>query len=129
MRLSTTAYGDIPALEEGLPEPIAPTLSQEPDGQAARLVARRGAFSRQLVFDAQKLFEERLGRPVSENEARNLLGNLADYLGMLVVWSTKPETEIPAELADKPRRKYQKRPKVNGPRRPRGRPRKTPTLD
>lgn len=51
-----------------------------------RRTVRRAAFSPMLVQEATTCFEGRLGRAVSHDEARNLLGHLADYIWMLVRW-------------------------------------------
>nr|WP_144033783.1 hypothetical protein [Sphingomonas laterariae] len=40
---------------------------------------RRDKFSKELIADAKVIFARRLGRDVSEDEARALLGDLADY--------------------------------------------------
>src|SRR3546814_6530010 len=81
-----------------------------------RWAIRRSALSRQLVLDAQNVFTRRLQRPVTENEARNLLGNLADYVWMLVQWEV---SGADPHLARKEK---------NQPSRPRGRPRKPDTV-
>jgi hypothetical protein len=73
------------------------------DGDPARAresIARRGKFSDALVADAVQLFEERLGRPVSSGEARNMLGDLVDFFVIGARWSrsviVRPE-ESPAD--------------------------------
>src|SRR3546814_12874706 len=81
-----------------------------------RWAIRRSALSRQLVLDAQNVFTRRLQRPVTENEARNLLGNLADYVWMLVQWEV---SGADPHLARKEK---------NQQSRPRGRPRKPDTV-
>lgn len=43
---------------------------------------RRDKFSSQLLADASAVFSRRLGRVVSEDEARALLGDLADYFAL-----------------------------------------------
>ena len=43
---------------------------------------QRDKFSSQLLADASAVFSRRLGRVVSDEEARALLGNLADYFAL-----------------------------------------------
>lgn len=113
LRLPTTAYGAVPPTTPS-ERPSLPTASAHDESRSDdRWTVRRSAFSRELILDAQALFEERLKRPVSENEARNLLGNLADYMWMLVQWEVTP----PDVNSNMP-------PKAS-PRKKRGRPRKT----
>lgn len=44
-----------------------------------RRVSRRAMFSAALVADARAYFEQHLDRPVSDDEARNFLGDFADF--------------------------------------------------
>jgi hypothetical protein len=44
-----------------------------------RRVSRRGMFSAALVADARAYFEQHLDRPVSDDEARNFLGDFVDF--------------------------------------------------
>ena len=80
---------------------------------------RRDKFSVGLTRDAQALFSERLGRPVSEGEARNLLGNLTDFMWMLIFWKTHETDEAPPAPPSEP---VKKAPKSKGPRRPNSNP-------
>jgi len=81
-----------------------------------------------LVLDVKDYFEEQLKRPVSIDEARNLLGNLADYMWMLVKWEIEGPDAIPETIPPVKRGRPTKHPKKTGPRRPRGRPRKNPLI-
>lgn len=81
-----TSYGEVSSVSDDACESPVTRRSDGAEGREDRWAIRRGALSRQLVLDARDLFERRLQRPVSENEARNLLGNLADYVWMLVQW-------------------------------------------
>jgi hypothetical protein len=127
--LDTTAYGDVQSSAPGndtIPE--EPSLDRETDGDD-RWVIRRSAIPRQLVLEARSLFEERLERSVSENEARNLLGNLGDYMWVLVKWevgTSDPGLEKPV-IRQRGRPCKPRKPQV-APR-PRGRPRKNPKPD
>lgn len=47
-------------------------------------ICRRNKFSADLVAEASAIFSRRLGRPVSEGEARTLLGDLTDYYQLAV---------------------------------------------
>ncbi len=47
-------------------------------------IARRDKFSRQLIEDASAIFARRMGRPVSQDEARILLGDLTDYYELAI---------------------------------------------
>lgn len=47
-------------------------------------IARRNKFSAQLVAEASEIFSRRLGRAVSDGEARALLGDLTDYYRLAV---------------------------------------------
>src|SRR3546814_12725632 len=85
-RLETTSYGEVSPVVEDAGDLISPSPTDSPLGREDRWAIRRSALSRQLVLDAQNVFTRRLQRPVTENEARNLLGNLADYVWMLVQW-------------------------------------------
>lgn len=96
-RLETTAYGDVVVgeqLDEGDRPPVAESAERE-----ERWTIRRSSLSKELVLDAQALFAHRLGREVSENEARNLLGNLSDYIWMLVRWKVQPTDSDPTNQA------------------------------
>lgn len=88
VRLEGTRYGDATPT----PDAALPSEQQRPLDSAsltgARRVIRRDRLSRQLVLDARALFEKRLQRPVTEDEARNLLGNLTDLMWMLIRWET-----------------------------------------
>lgn len=106
IRLETTNYGGPDGPES--PDPL-PIESAEPQrgGRNDRLTVRRNMLSRPLVLDAKALFERRLGRTVSENEARNLLGNLADFGWMLVQWEISPPpppTLMPSAKRGRPRK-------------------------
>ena len=48
-------------------------------GFGPQRVSRRSLFSAGLVAEARTYFEVRLNRPVSDDEARNFLGDLTDY--------------------------------------------------
>jgi hypothetical protein len=110
VRLGTTSYGDVtpPDKSDSVRIPEQPVC--EPARRDDRWTTRRGALSRELVLDAQALFERRMARPISENEARNLLGNLTDYVWMLVNWevSLSPEN-APSQ---RPKRRARKRRKA-----------------
>lgn len=81
-----------------------------------RPICRRNAFSGEVVREAQELFEKRLGRPISEIEVRNLLGNLTDWMSMLVMWELQAgQGPLQEDLAP--------------PARKRGRPRKQAAID
>lgn len=59
-----------------------PPRSAKPNallGFGPQRVSRRSLFSPGLVADARAYFEARLDRPVSDDEARKFLGDLADY--------------------------------------------------
>ena len=128
-RLDTTAYGDVQPLPETEISPPAQPKAADERGRDDRWVIRRTALSRQLVLDAQALFEERLKRPISENEARNLLGNLGDYMWMLVKWEVSPSAPGREISERRPRGRARKNPKPDTPPRPRGRPPKNPERD
>lgn len=85
-RLETTRYGDVKPVPEDTGDCAPSHHMDQPSGREDRWAIRRSALSRQLVLDAQALFQRRMQRPVSENEARNMLGNLADYVWLLVQW-------------------------------------------
>lgn len=79
---------------------------------------RRDKFSLDLVRDAQAVFAERLGRPVSEGEARNLLANLTDYMWILIHWKTRQAEEAavkpePVPVVGKKKRRKSLPPKRN----------------
>lgn len=48
-------------------------------GFGPQRVSRRSLFSPGLVAEARAYFEARLDRPVSDDEARKFLGDLADF--------------------------------------------------
>lgn len=73
----------------------------EPPRDASR-IARRNKFSAALVDDARVLFERRLKRPVSTAEARNLLGDLTDYMWVLIGWETRREHRAEAHDVQSP---------------------------
>ncbi len=50
-------------------------------------------FSKKLVEDTQLLWEERLGRQVSESEAQNLLSDLTGFFSLLWEWNQEYESE------------------------------------
>lgn len=112
-RLEGTSYGEVSPVTDDVGKFPVTLSSDGAEVREDRWAIRRGALSRQLVLDARDLFARRLQRPVSENEARNLLGNLADYVWMLVQW----EVSGPDPVAS-PKEK-------NLTQRPRGRPRKS----
>lgn len=87
-RLGTTAYGEVPQQVES--EPAGPSIVEAPSQTEDRWTIRRAALSRDLVLDAQAVFTRRLGRTISENEARNMLGSFGDYVWMLVRWKVQP---------------------------------------
>lgn len=62
-------FGDSGISESSLPEPR---------------ICRRNKFSAKLIAEASAIFSRRLGRPVSEGEARTLLGDLTDYYQLAV---------------------------------------------
>jgi hypothetical protein len=47
-------------------------------------IARRSKFSPELVNDAKRFFERRLGRAMNEDEVRNFLGDISDYFMIFV---------------------------------------------
>jgi hypothetical protein len=112
-RLASTTYGEVKPVpgdpEETLREPVV----NETSGREDRWAIRRGSLSRQLILDAQALFEQRMKRKVTENEARNMLGNLADYVWMLVQWEVSSTDPAARQQENIP------------PGKPRGRPRKS----
>ncbi|GLJ00217.1 hypothetical protein Sbs19_40340 [Sphingobium sp. BS19] len=112
-RLDSTTYGEVKPVSDEVGETVRVPFVDEPSGREDRWTIRRGALSRQLVLDAQALFEQRMQRQVSENEARNMLGNLADYVWMLVQWEVSA-VDPTAAIHEK-----------NPPGKPRGRPRKS----
>lgn len=112
LRLETTTYGEVKPTAEDVEARPSPPPSTDAPSREDRWTIRRSALSRQLVLDAQAVFTHRLQRPVSENEARNMLGNLADYVWMLVQWEVAA-ADPPAHVKEK-----------NQPARPRGRPKK-----
>jgi hypothetical protein len=123
-RLETTAYGSVPTISETEPLPV-PVQSDADRQLVGSWVTRRSAFSPALVRDASVLFEQRLGRKISEGEARNMLGSLTDYLWMLIKWETDPPAATPAETVDLSRpKRLSKRTKPKAPPRPRGRPKR-----
>ncbi len=127
LRLETTPYGPVPELPESASPPPSAKWDMAADSREHRWVTRKSAFSNALVAEARGLFEERLGRSITEGEARNLLGNLADYAWMLVKCEIDPHSEMPVDQAERrrmgrPRKKRESKP----PPRPRGRPRKHP---
>ncbi|AMK23289.1 hypothetical protein K426_11770 [Sphingobium sp. TKS] len=128
-RLETTAYGDLqPPAHGEIAPPEKPSPAREA-GRDDRWVIRRSALSRQLVLEAQSFFENGLQRSVSESEARNLLGNLGDYMWILVKWEVGPFEPGPEKTLGRQRGPSRKvrRPEIAS--RPRGRPRKTPKPD
>ena len=80
-QLSAQATGHVPIKIAG--EIPAGNISQR-DSREPR-IARRDKFSRELIADAGAIFSRRLGRPVSHDEARALLGDLTDYYELAVV--------------------------------------------
>lgn len=103
VRLGTTNYNDVPDHEpssDGSGSDFSPPI-EESARRDDRWTVRRASLSRALILDAQREFEKRLGRQVSENEARNLLGNLADYLWMLIDWQVNPPPEPPVKVSAK----------------------------
>lgn len=113
LRLETTTYGELKPAVEDVADQSGPAPPTHTPGREDRWTIRRSALSRQLVLDAQAVFTRRLRRPVSENEARNMLGNLADYLWMLVQWEVTA-ADPPADVKEK-----------NQSARPRDRPKKS----
>ncbi|EQB16572.1 hypothetical protein RLDS_07070 [Sphingobium lactosutens DS20] len=113
LRLDTTAYGEVKPAVDDVQEHTLPAHAEQRSGRDDRWTIRRSALSRQLVLDAQEIFTRRLQRPVSENEARNMLGNLADYVWMLVQWEVSAADPTAHEQ------------KKKQPARPRGRPQKS----
>lgn len=113
LRLDTTAYGEVKPAVDDVQEHTLPAHAERRSGRDDRWTIRRSALSRQLVLDAQEFFTRRLQRPVSENEARNMLGNLADYVWMLVQWEVSAADPTAHEQEKKQ------------PARPRGRPKKS----
>ena len=125
-RLDTTAYGEVPPPDTAeIAAPPQPSVANG-TGKDDRWVIRRTALSRQLVLDAQALFQERLRRPVSENEARNLLGNLGDYMWMLVRWEVSSPVPEPTAIERRPRGRPRKDRGPGVQRVPRGKPCKNP---
>jgi len=51
----------------------------------------RSSLSDELVLEAQAKFKKFSGRSLSEHEAREALGNLADFVKMLREWNRSPE--------------------------------------
>lgn len=92
------AYGSVETSSDERDRHAKSDRIVESEGREDRWAIRRNALSRSLVLDAQAIFECRMGRPVSENEARNLLGNLADYVWMLVQWEVS--AAAPAAMVD-----------------------------
>jgi hypothetical protein len=113
VRLDTTAYGDVqppPLTDAGYERPLADCEKVV----AAPWMIRRNALSRELVLDAQALFQERLNRPISEGEARNLLGNLGDFMWMLINWEVNPSVGPSKPPRSKARGRPRKKAKTAG---------------
>jgi hypothetical protein len=88
-RAPTTVYGtveDVKARTFGDPSPNPENPPATPDASRDRRVTRRNKFSKALAADAKALFEQQLGRPVTDGEARHWLGNLTDMLWLLIDW-------------------------------------------
>lgn len=63
-------------------------------GDAERVNDRpisRNSLSTELVLEAQVKFEKFSGRSLSEHDAREALGNLADFVKILIEWDRSPE--------------------------------------
>lgn len=54
-----------------------------PSDRTVRLSSR---FSNELVNDARSVFEDEMGKPVSAEEARQMLENLAGFFMILHEW-------------------------------------------
>ena len=51
----------------------------------------RNSLSKELVLETQAKFEKFSGRSLSEHNAREALGNLADLVKILIEWNQSPE--------------------------------------
>jgi hypothetical protein len=52
-------------------------------------VRHSSRFSNELVEDARRLFEQRMGRPLTNEDARQMLENLTGYFMTLHEWDRK----------------------------------------
>lgn len=98
MRLDTTSYGTPTEASEASGAGEADQTEQFRGLSHAR-IARRRKFSSALVEEARLVFEQRLGRTVSPNEARNMLGDLTDFMCLLIEWEVSTETIEPEKSA------------------------------
>jgi hypothetical protein len=79
-----------------------PTNNNDGPPRTKESITRRNKFSDALVADAIQLFEERLGRPVTPGEARNMLGDLVDFFVIGARWGreTKARRDEPPGPGD-----------------------------
>lgn len=64
--------------------------SHDDDKRRVAKSISRSSLSNELVNDAQQKFETFSGRSLSEHDAREALGNLADFVNLLIEWDRSP---------------------------------------